>query len=92
MSIDNETYDSSPSTTFAWKRVKMPATRRRPNVTASQSPSRPALARWDGREPLTVLVTYRGGAEAWYEVKARGRTYRFPGVTALHDALERIYG
>lgn len=39
---------------------------------------------------MTVTVRYRGGAEAWYEVKARGRTWRFPGHVALHDAFDRI--
>lgn len=48
------------------------------------------LARRNRREPLTLSVKYRGGAEAWYEIKARGRTYRVPGHRALHDVMELI--
>lgn len=38
-----------------------------------------------------MTVRYRGGPEAWFEVKARGRSWRFPGVTALYDALVTVY-
>lgn len=51
-----------------------------------------ALPRWNGRQPLTIKVTYRGGNEAWYEVHARGRSGRFPGYTALHDVMDQVYG
>ena len=42
--------------------------------------------------PLTMMLTYRGGAEAWWEVKCRGRTYHFPGHLCLHDVMARIEG
>lgn len=46
---------------------------------------------WDRRSPLTLTVTYRGGSEGWYEVRARGRTYRRPGWVAIHDLMRDIY-
>jgi len=39
---------------------------------------------------MLVSIQYRGGPEAWYEIRARGRIYRFPGSMYLHDALEQI--
>lgn len=50
------------------------------------------LARRDPRDPLTITVTYRGGPECWWEIRARGVTIRRPGVTALHDVLDHLQG
>jgi hypothetical protein len=36
------------------------------------------------------VVTYRGGAEAWWSIKARGRVWRRPGTLALHDVLQDV--
>lgn len=46
----------------------------------------------DPREPLTITVTYRGGAECWYEIRARGTTIRRPGHVAIHDLFRWING
>ena len=35
-------------------------------------------------------MKYRGGAAAWYEVRARGSVGRFHGATALHDVMREI--
>jgi hypothetical protein len=51
-----------------------------------------ALSRWNGRQPLTIRITYRGGPEAWYEIHSRGRVGRFPGSTCLHDVMDEVYG
>lgn len=67
--------------------------RQRPEGPSSTSPkasSQGQLARRNPREPITILVTYRGGAEGWWEIKARGRVWRVPGVLALHDVLMGI--
>lgn len=50
------------------------------------------LARRDPRDPLTIVVTYRGGAECWWEIKAWGVTIRRPGSVALHDVLDHLQG
>lgn len=39
-----------------------------------------------------MTVRYRGGAEAYYEIKARGRTFRVPGVLCIHDVMKDIVG
>ena len=50
------------------------------------------LARRNPRDPLTITVTYRGGPECWWELKARGVTIRRPGSVSLHDALDWLQG
>lgn len=50
------------------------------------------LARRDPRDPLTVTITYRGGPECWWEIRARGTVIRRPGSVALHDVLSWING
>lgn len=37
-----------------------------------------------------MSVTYRGGPECWWEIKARGEVWRVPGVIALHDVMRHI--
>jgi len=81
-----------PSTTWEWRQVKIDPPLAAPTAQPRQSPRKPALSHWNGRTALTVTVRYRGGAECWYEVKARGRVWRAPGVLALHDVMEAVYG
>nr|CRY96850.1 hypothetical protein [uncultured prokaryote] len=50
------------------------------------------LAERDPREPLTITVTYRGGSECWWELRARGVTIRRPGSLSLHDVLMWLEG
>jgi len=79
------------STTWEWKKVRM----RRPAGGHSDSAAKPLRWRfrspWDKRRPLTLTVTFRGGAEAWVEVHARGSAGRFPGHVALIDVLEEVW-
>lgn len=67
---------------------------RRPQGPSKTAPkaSISRLSVWDPKNPLTLMLTYRGGPEAWWEVKARGRTYHFPGHLALHDVMARVEG
>jgi hypothetical protein len=81
-----------PSTTWAYKKVKIT-----PPAEGQGSARRKAdllrrLAIRDARKPTTLVVTYRGGAECWVEVRARGRVYRRPGYTALSDLVLEIAG
>lgn len=80
------------STTWKWIHVTIDpppaaqaARRRRPR---KQAP----LPAWNPKSALTLTVTYRGGAEAWYEVRGRGRTFRMRGDLGIHDVMRRIYG
>lgn len=58
--------------------------------------SPPKAARWhhlpwrNPRDTLTITIKYRGGAEAWIEVKARGSAGRFPGYVQLFDVLKEV--
>lgn len=80
----------SPSTTWKWKRVKI-------SGGAPEGPSRKGppkrfagLSRRDPKSALTLTITYKGGAEAWWLVQARGRSAVFPGHRALHDVMQEI--
>jgi hypothetical protein len=44
------------------------------------------------KRPVTVVLKYRGGPEGWVEVRARGRIWRRPGFTAIHDVLIEVLG
>jgi hypothetical protein len=44
----------------------------------------------DRRSPLVLTVAYRGGSEAWYELRTRGRIWRISGSVCLHDVMEMI--
>jgi len=87
-----ETNSRTASTTWGWRQVKLqPA--RRAQSGARQGPSRfSGLSRWPRREPITLTVTYRGGAESWWLVRARGRTVAFPGHRTLEDVLAEVLG
>lgn len=81
------------STTFEWKRVRM----RRPAEGHSNSPPKAGrsyfrrLSPWDWRrKPLTITVKYRGGAQCWFELKARGGTLRVEGAHALVDVVAEL--
>lgn len=79
-----------PSTTFAWRRVMVG----RP--AGGQQANGPKGRRWfglsraDWRKPITIKVKYRGGAQAWFEIHARGSMGRFEGATSLVDVLAEI--
>jgi hypothetical protein len=82
----------SASTRWVWKRVKIDPPLAAPPRTAAAGVRRKPVSRWDPRTALTLSVRYRGGAEGWYEVRARGRTIRVPGHVSMHDVMRDIYG
>jgi hypothetical protein len=90
MTDDTVANNCSPSTTQAWKWVRIPAPAEGPGDSATQEHLR-RLNRAKWRRPITLTVSYRGGPECWWEIDARGRTWRFPGSLALHDVLVVIY-
>lgn len=60
-------------------------------ATSPQAPSRwSKLGRRDPKTPLNVVIRYRGGAEAWWLVEARGRRGAFPGHMSIHDVMREI--
>ena len=91
MGSHDEEEQPFPSTTFAWRRVKI---RTAPQAQAQRG-RRPH--RWFGCYPwprsqkLTIVVTDRGGAEAWFLIEARGRRGVFPGHRQLVDVMTELY-
>ena len=79
-----------PSTTWEWKRVKVSASRREGRQNVPKAPRWGRLARRNPKDALTLRITYRGGAECWYLVEARGSHGVFPGHAALHDVMRKI--
>jgi hypothetical protein len=81
-----------PSTTWAWKRVKIAC------PPEARGPQSPAGRRWrllprrNRRDPLPITIKYRGGAEDWVEIHARGSIGRYPGWVAIGDIVNEING
>lgn len=85
-----DTDDCSVSTTWAMRKVKIRSAPQA-NSTARRSRSKGSvLRRRDARERLTITIAYRGGAEAWWVLEARGVRWTFPGHRSIHDALWSI--
>jgi len=79
-----------PSTTSDWEWRKI---KRRPQGTNTARAKRGrwyGLATWPRQRRLTLTVEYRGGAEAWWWITARGRSGAFPGSLALEDVLAQV--
>jgi hypothetical protein len=82
--------EGSSSTTWAWKKVKI----RRPAEGHTKQPA--AGRRWrtrsrrDPSEKLGVIVWWRGGAEDWWMVRARGEDNAYPGHTCISDLFHDI--
>jgi hypothetical protein len=80
-----------PSTTSDWKWAKV---KRRPQGTTTARAKRGRwrhLARWPRTQHLSIKVTYRGGAESWWLVEARGSEGVFPGHAALEDVMSQVF-
>lgn len=90
MTTPESTNGRSPSTTWAWRHVKIaPAPQANSTSSASES-SLFSLLPWPRRKPLSVTLIYRGGPQAWFEVRTRGRVIRRPGDTALVDLMSEV--
>lgn len=92
--MDNREHanECTPSTLWGWRKVKIG---RAPQAGTSSRPKgvhSSQLARRDTRKPLQVTIVYRGGPEAWWELRARGRIVRRPGYMAIHDVLSEFDG
>jgi hypothetical protein len=80
-----------PSTTSDWEWAKI---RKRPQGTDTVRAKRGRwrhLPRWRRTQALTITVAYRGGAEAWWLVKARGSHGVFPGSCAIEDVMAAVF-
>lgn len=80
------------STTWAYRLVKIASPPKAPTGTPPQASSKRPSTRWPRRDKLTLTIVHRGGSESWYEVRARGVTWRFPGHRCIEDVMAQIYG
>lgn len=87
-----ETYTCSPSTKWEYRKVKIPGPPEPLAAQGRRSRLRVPLPFRNPRKMLTIGVSYRGGAEAWWQLEARGRVVRVPGHVCLHDALTLFQG
>ncbi len=79
------------STTFVWRKVKMkPPPAGHTTARAKRGRWR-HLTRWPRSRSLTLTVTYRGGAESWWLVSARGSQGVFPGHAQLEDVMAQVF-
>lgn len=92
MTAQPQSNRGSESTTWDWRKVKVRVPAGGHEARVAKPRRWYSLPRWNGRKPLTIKVTYRGGGECWYEVHSRGCEGRFVGSTCLHDVMDEIYG
>ena len=83
--------DYLPSTTWAWKRVKIKGPSHPEGIRTSEASSAPAFRRTRAQN-LPLSVTYRGGEEASWLVRKGETTVRIPGWMAFHDAMRAVVG
>lgn len=84
---------SFPSTRWVWKKVKV-TQRPQGTITARRSRSLRGfrvLPRSNRREYVTIRVKWRGGAESWWLVEARGKNQALPGWMALEDVMSLVH-
>lgn len=80
----------SSSTTFGWRHVKIRASAGTAHQRGGAAPFWRKMARLGQNEEVTLRIRYRGGAEAWYEVHARGSFGRYPGDRCIHDIIRDV--
>lgn len=87
MTITDDGNKRTPSTTFGWRKVKIGQAPQAGMTGRRKATPLSALAKRDPRKPLSITVTFRGGPECWWELRARGAVVRRPGHLQLHDVL-----
>lgn len=90
MDNSQDTDACSVSTTWAYRKIKLRSAPQANSTGRRRRSSRSSLRRRDARERLSIVITYRGGAEAWWLIEARGERWTFPGHRCLHDVLWSI--
>lgn len=79
-----------PSTTYAWRRVRVRSPAAGQEARVPKGRRWRHLSPWDKRRKLTITVRYRGGSEGWIQVDARGSMGRFPGHVQLIDVVLEV--
>ena len=81
-----------PSTRWEYRRVKIATPPQAPGQRGAAAHNFVGLSPLDRREPVHLSIRYRGGAEAWHMVEARGRKVPIPGWMELYDLHRLIAG
>lgn len=79
--------ECTPSTTWAYRKVKIS---RRPPGLQQERPkgsSGPRRRPVDPKLSHSIVIEYRGGAEAWWKIRYQGEIYVAPGHMAVHDVF-----
>jgi hypothetical protein len=90
MTSDDELEQTFGSTRYAWKRVKVSPPPAGQTTARRRRSSFLRLPRADRTRPVRIEILYRGGAESWWLVKARGEHQVFPGCVSLDDLMARV--
>lgn len=90
-----ESYTRLPSTQWTWEMRKIRrAAGPRPDSAGAAGTT--GLARRSGDLPrktsVTITVRYRGGPEAWWELRSVYGVCRVPGHIAIHDVMRLVLG
>lgn len=80
----------SESTTWTHEPDRIRRSRREGQQERPPQASFKGLSRRNPRERLTIQVTYRGGAEGWWLIEARGTRQAFPGSLDLHTVMTAV--
>lgn len=86
------TNTGTPSTRWVAQPPKIAPPPQAKGHRASEASPALSLLPWPARRPMNITIKYRGGPECWYEIRARNRTMRVPGVVCIHDALKVLWG
>lgn len=79
-----------PSTTWEWRCVKLREATPEAPVAAARAKRGRLVAFRSRWRPITIQVSYSGGAESWWRITARGTSWFFPGHRALEDVMKVI--
>lgn len=80
----------SPSTTWEWRRVRVTRGAAGRSAAGRKSVRWRRFPRLPREKAVTVRLKYRGGAQAWVVVTARGESNAYPGDVMLYDLLADI--
>lgn len=78
------------STEWGWRRVRITTPPGQGSQRGAAAPPSRKRRRREVDPRLQIVITYRGGPECSYLVRVDGWTWRYTGVTALHDVMRHI--
>jgi hypothetical protein len=90
MDADSTNRTPVPSTNWTWRKVRMWESPTPPQQTSAPKAPTTRLKGRSRNAPITIEVTYRGGSQCWYRIRARGQLFSIPGDRAIHDVMEYI--